>query len=49
MKELKKVLASISKKNSTFRKKVENEGKKIKIRFSSTNWFYGWFGGPTGG
>ncbi len=46
MKELKKVLDSISKKNSSFRRKVENEEKKIIIRFS-TNWFYGWFG-PTG-
>jgi len=44
MKELKKLLDSISKKNSSFRKKVENEEKKVKIKFSS-DWFYGWYSG----
>ncbi len=44
MKELEKVLNSIKEKNSIFRKKIENEEKKIKIKFSSL-WFYNWFFG----
>ncbi len=48
MKELKKVLDSIKEKNNFFRREIEKKEKKIKIKFSS-EWFYGWFGGPTGG